>query len=85
MKGYSVIPEKIKTYGMISGVDFVIDTQGADCIFKVRGGDVVLSMKENASDLFYLSDGESIEFCGKLHFKHSSGSPTVYTLFYHTL
>ena len=85
MKGNCMIPDKIENVSLISGVDFVVDTKGLCCRMKVVGGDIVISMKENDFSRWLFSDGEEIDFCGKLCYKHSSGNPTVYLMYYHTL
>ena len=85
MKGYSIIPDRIENMGLISGVEFSLDSKGANALLKVTGGDVAITLKEGASDRFPLSAGETFEFCGKIYFKHVSGSPYISCLYYHTI
>ena len=85
MKGNCIIPDKTETMGIISGVDFIVDTKGLCCKMKVVGGDIRVKMKEKDLDGWLLCDGEELDFCGKIHFVHAMGTPTVYNLYYHTL
>ena len=85
MKGNCIIPDRIENVGLISGVDFVVDTKGLCCRMKASGGDVIVSMKENGLEGWLLSDGEELDFCGRLYYRHVTGSPSVYLMYYHTL
>jgi hypothetical protein len=85
MTGISKIPDKVERVDMISGVDFVVDTKGLNCIFKAVGGDISITLREGDYNCFLLCDGESLDFCGKIYFKHAAGNPTAYCLYYHTL
>lgn len=84
MNGKSIIPDRIESLGIISGVDFEVDTKGLNCRIKSNGGNISLKLRENGST-YLLKEDETLDFCGKLYYRHASGSPTVYLLYYHTL
>ena len=85
MTGVLRIPDKVENIDMISGVDFSLDTKGLGCLLKPVGGDI--AVKINASDrhAFNVSDGETFDFCGKIYFRHASGTPVAHCLYYRTL
>ena len=86
MSNYSRIPVKIQNEGVISGIEFQIDTQGLDCILKVHETDLWVYTKPGASssERYLLKEGETLEFCGKLYYSPLT-SGTVYSFMYNRL
>ena len=84
MRGYSVIPKKIERTEIISGIDFTVDTKGLNCIIKPSGGGIMIFL-EPGGMAFPIKEGESFDFCGKIYYRHNSGSPVVNCLYYSTL
>ena len=85
MRGYSKIIDKTETIGVISGVDFNIDTKGLSCVIKVVGGSMGIKPHNTDNTHFLLDDGETIDICGKATLRFVSGSPSIYCLYYHLL
>lgn len=86
MGGYSRIPVKTKNEGVISNIEFEIDTQGLDCVIRAEGTDLFVYTKSGAdqSEMYLVKDGETFEFCGKIYYQVAT-SGTVYTFMYNRL
>lgn len=85
MNGFSKIPVKINAIGVISGVEFEVDSKGLDCIIKPTETDIWVYLKSGKNaERFLIKAGESFEFCGKIYFS-ASMSGTVYCYMYQRL
>lgn len=78
------IPDRFETVGIISGVDFEIDTKGLCCELCPRGGDITVQL-EGRSGRISVRENERFNFCGKLIYRHGSGNVSVEFFYYHTL
>ncbi len=84
MKTNSIIPDRIVRIEIKDGEYTVLDTKGLDCILKAVGGKLRVSL-ENGKDVFYtLSDGEKLDFCGRVLISGNSGTAAE-GLMYRTL
>lgn len=86
MSNYSRIPVKTQNEGIISNIEFQIDTQGLDCVIRAEGTDLFVYTKSGAakSEMYLVKDGETFEFCGKLYYQVAT-SGTVHTFMYKKL
>lgn len=85
MRGYSVIVDKVEMMDIVSGIDFEVDTKGLNCKIKPVGGGIAINTKPSTTGSYPIADGEELDFCGRLFFRHASNSPVVHLLYYHTL
>ena len=78
------ITDKFESIGIVSGVNFELDTKGLMCEMRPRGGNIYVFL-EGQSGRITLKEDEKLTFCGKIGFKHSIGDVTVDCFYYHTL
>ena len=86
MSNYSRSPVKTLNEGVLSNIEFQIDTEGLDCILKCHETDLWVYTKPGAelSEKYLLKEGETLEFCGKLYYSPLT-SGTVYSFMYNRL
>lgn len=78
------IPDKFDSIGVMSGVDFEVDTKGLMCEICPRGGSIVVFLK-GKSGMITVKEDEKFSFCGKVCFRQGLGSASVDCFYYHTL
>ncbi len=81
----SFVPSKAYTYELSEGKVTVIDTKGAQCRIKALDGNVNVAVNPYATEqeIYILSSGETICFCGKLYL--TGDNCRVCTIMYTTL
>ena len=78
------IPDKFESIGIISGIDFELDTKGLCCEICPRGGDIVVSVPGQNGQV-RIKEDEKFDFCGKIIYRHAGGEVSVDCFYYHTL
>ena len=78
------IPDRFDCIGMMSGMEFEIDTKGLMCEIRPREGSIILFL-EGKNGNITLKEDETFDFCGKIHFRQASGNASVDCFYYHTL
>ena len=78
------IPDKFESVGIISGIDFEIDTRGLNCEICPRGGSISVRLA-GQNGRITVKENEKFDFCGKIIYRHASGDVFVECFYYHTL
>lgn len=78
------IPDKFESVGIISGVEFEIDTKGLSCEICPRGGNITVQLPGQKSRIS-VKENEKFDFCGKIIYRHAGGDVSVDCFYYHTL
>ena len=78
------IPDKFDSIGVMSGIDFEVDTKGLMCEICPRGGSIVVFLKGKSGMITVKAD-EKFSFCGKIWFNSASETSSVDCFYYHTL
>ena len=78
------IPDRFDSVGLMSGMDFEIDTKGLMCEICPRGGSIALFFTPG-SGMITIKEDEKFNFCGKVMYRQMSGNVSVECFYYHTL
>ena len=78
------IPDRFESVGLMSGMDFEIDTKGLMCEICPRGGSIAVFFTPG-SGMITVKEDEKFNFCGKVMYRQMLGTVSVECFYYHTL